>query len=238
MANTMIKSTCDKMFLNWSGGKDCTMALFHLLEKKQPVDFLFTTLSKETNRVSMHGTSKELITRQAMSLGIHSRKLYLPVEMSMEVYNKHLLYEMKLMQAREINTAVFGDIFLEDLKEYREKQLSFVGMKAVFPLWKRDTKELISEFIDKGFKAIIVCVNAKKLDRSFIGRTIDKDFINDLPADVDVCGENGEYHSFVYDGPIFNKRINFELGETVIKQYTSVDGNHDSEFYFLDLKHS
>lgn len=228
----------DKMFLNWSGGKDCTMALFHLLEQKQPVDFLFTTLSKETNRVSMHGTSKELITRQAMSLGIHSRKLYLPVEMNMEVYNKHLLYEMELMKLRGIHSAVFGDIFLEDLKEYREKQLSSVGMKAVFPLWKRDTKELINEFIDKGFKAVIVCVNAKKLDKSYIGRTIDKDFINDLPSDVDVCGENGEYHSFVYDGPIFNKKINFELGETVIKQYPSVDGSHDSEFYFLDLKHS
>ncbi|MDP2387373.1 MAG: diphthine--ammonia ligase [Bacteroidota bacterium] len=226
-----------KLFLNWSGGKDCTMALFKLLEQKQSVDFLFTTLSKETNRVSMHGTSKELITRQAMSLGIHSRKLYLPVEMNMEVYNKHLLHEMKLMQAREINTAVFGDVFLEDLKEYREKQLASIGMKAVFPLWKRDTRELITEFIDRGFKAVIVCVNAKKLNKSFIGRTIDKDFVNELPDDVDVCGENGEYHSFVYDGPIFNKKINFELSETVRKHYASVDGGHDSEFYFLNIKH-
>jgi uncharacterized protein (TIGR00290 family) len=228
----------EKMFLNWSGGKDCTMALFKLKEQKQQVDFLFTTLSSETKRVSMHGTSKELITRQAMALNMHSRKLYLPKEVNMEVYGKHIAHEMKLMQARGINIAAFGDIFLEDLKQYREQQLAEIGMKAVFPLWKQDTKTLINEFIDKGFKAIIVCVNAKKLDKSFVGRTIDKAFINDLPSDVDVCGENGEYHSFVYDGPMFANSVNLELGETVLKHYPSSDGSHDSDFYFLDVKHT
>jgi uncharacterized protein (TIGR00290 family) len=225
------------VFLNWSGGKDCSLALHRLRKQGVKVEFLFTTLSKETNRVSMHGVPKELITRQAMSLGIHSRKMYLPASESAELYNKLMQHEMQLMQARGLNTAVFGDIFLEDLKTYREEQLKAVGMNALFPLWKEKPKQLITEFIDSGFKAIVVCVNAGKLDPSFIGREINREFIRDLPAGVDVCGENGEFHTFVYDGPVFSTPVQFTKGETVLKHYPSADGNHDSDFYFLDLKH-
>lgn len=227
----------DKVFLNWSGGKDCTLALYRFKKQNIPVDFLFTTLSKETNRVSMHGTPKELITRQALSLGIHSRKMYLPSSFDINVYNKFIQHEMQLMQARGINTAAFGDIFLEDLKQYREEQLNKIGMKTLFPLWKEDPKNIIEEFIGSGFKAIIVCVNAKKLSKDFVGREITRELINDLPADVDVCGENGEFHSFVFDGPIFKNKITFTKGEIVLKHYPSLDGLHDSDFYFIDINH-
>jgi uncharacterized protein (TIGR00290 family) len=226
-----------KVFLNWSGGKDCSLALHRLRQQNYNVEFLFTTLAKDTKRVSMHGVSKELITRQAMSLGIHSRKMYLPASNDLELYNKLMRHEMQLMQARGLNTAAFGDIFLEDLKKYREEQLHAIGMQTVFPLWKEDPKKLILELIDSSFKAIVVCVNAKKLDASFLGRTIDRGFISDLPAGVDVCGENGEFHTFVYDGPGFATPIRFTKGETVLKHYPSADGSHDSDFYFLDLQH-
>ncbi len=228
----------EPVFLNWSGGKDCSLALHRLKKKNIPISFLFTTLSKETNRVSMHGTPKELITRQALSLGIHSRKMYLPSSSDLDLYNKLMYHEMQLMQARGLNTAVFGDIFLEDLKLYREEQLAKLGMKSLFPLWKENPKDIINEFIDSGFKAIIVCANAAKLDKSFVGREITKELINELPSNVDVCGENGEFHTFVYDGPIFCTPIKFNVGEIVLKHYPSADGAHDTDFYFLDVNHA
>jgi len=227
----------EKVFLNWSGGKDCSLALHRLKKQGIPIDFLFTTLSKETTRVSMHGTPKELITRQAMSIGIPSRKLYLPGSSDLTLYNKMMRHEMQLMQSRGINTAVFGDIFLEDLKKYREEQLQAIGMNSVFPLWKEESKKLIEEFIDAGFKAIIVCVNAKKLSRDIVGKELNRSLINELPADVDVCGENGEFHTFVYDGPIFTQPIRFITREIVLKHYPSSTGTHDSDFYFLDINH-
>jgi uncharacterized protein (TIGR00290 family) len=134
--------------------------------------------------------------------------------------------------------AAFGDIFLEDLKIYREQQLASFNLQAVFPIWKRDTKQLIQDFISLGFKAILICVNASKLNQSFVGRIIDKDFINDLPEDVDPCGENGEFHTFCFDGPIFRKPITFEIGETVYREYDAPSGQNENSklgFWFCDL---
>ena len=213
-------------FINWSGGKDCTFALHQLLEEnKYKPEFLFTTCSREFNRVSMHGVRKELITRQGFSLGIHSRKLYVPQDHTIETYNKHMYHEMLLMKQRGIEHAVFGDIFLEDLKKYREERLSEVGLKGVFPLWKKDTKELLKNFIALGYKTIIICINANRLNRSFLGRTIDEQFLTDLPTDVDCCGENGEFHTFVYDGPIFKTPIPIVTGESDRKS-TRLNSSH------------
>jgi uncharacterized protein (TIGR00290 family) len=125
---------------------------------------------------------------------------------------------------------IFGDIFLEDLRTYREEQLSPLGLNIHFPLWKRDTKELLTEFLDLGFKTIIVCVKASLLDKEFAGKIIDKDFVKELPIAVDACGENGEFHTFVFDGPIFKSPVKFSIGEKVYREYASPKNNDDTCF--------
>ena len=125
-----------------------------------------------------------------------------------------------------VNSVVFGDIFLEDLRKYREDNLAKIGMEGIFPLWKSDTAELARTFIDLGFKAIITCIDSNILDRSFVGRVFDEHFLSELPGGVDPCGENGEFHSFVYDGPLFRERITYKKGQIVLR---------DNRFYFCDL---
>ena len=153
-----------------------------------------------------------------------------------------MLDKVNTLKAAGCSKAIFGDIFLEDLKIYREQKLKEAGIECIFPLWQIDTNELIKEFIDAGFKAVVVCVNEQYLDESFCGRMIDKSFVNDLPSTVDVCGENGEFHSFVFDGPVFNQPIQFTKGDVVYKKYKApkpADDNNDHPadygFYFCDL---
>ena len=172
-------------------------------------------------------------------------KLVTTLNSDVDRVSMHGLREELLVAAGNTHS-IFGDIFLEDLKAYREEQLEKAGLKAVFPLWKRNTLELIHSFIDHGFKAITVCVNAKHLDKSFVGRLIDKQFIDDLPEDVDPCGENGEFHTFVYDGPIFKTPIDFSIGEKVLRGYEPSESDDDNcfsddqkswdtKFWFCDL---
>jgi uncharacterized protein (TIGR00290 family) len=139
------------------------------------------------------------------------------------------------LQADGFTVAAFGDIFLEDLRRYREEKLASVGLTAVFPLWKRDTRELMHEFIDLGFRAIVVCVSLKNLDASFVGRELSREFLRDLPTAVDPCGENGEFHTFCFAGPIFRQPIAFQVGEVAIRNYPSPDGGAAYEFAFQDL---
>jgi uncharacterized protein (TIGR00290 family) len=223
-----------KAFMNWSGGKDCTLALHKTISQKQfSVDFLFTTVSRSFQRVSMHGLRKELITRQALSIGIPSRKLYLPESSNTGIYDKLMDAEMQLMKERGIHHSIFGDIFLEDLKAYREEKLKAANISGHFPLWKRDTKEVLNEFISLGYKTIIVSLDKQKLDESFLGRELNSEFLNALPENVDPCGENGEFHTFTYAGPIFKQPVNFTKGEIVKKEYS-----HEGkvfEYAFLDL---
>lgn len=193
----------------------------------------------------MHGVREELLDTQAEAIGIPLQKLILSEQPSMQEYETYMMKTMHKLHDESFTHSVFGDIFLEDLKVYRETQLAKAGMTAVFPLWKRDTSELIHEFIDLGFKTIIVCVNEKYLDKSFCGRLIDKEFIKDLPANVDVCGENGEFHTFVYEGPIFKNPVAFTKGEVVYKKYEPPKNASDTcftkedptqyGFYFCDL---
>ena len=221
----------EKVYINWSSGKDAAFALYKIQkEQKFKVEKLVTTINSEVGRVSMHGLRKELLIKQAESLQIPLQIIELNGNVSMQTYNAIMKAEVSKLIAEGFTQCVFGDIFLEDLKEYREKQLAEVGLKAVFPLWDKNTRELMEEFIAEGFKAITVCVNAKLLDKSFCGRIIDEQFISDLPENVDPCGENGEFHSFVFDGPNFKNPVNFEIGKIVEKHFSPNEDKRDDCF--------
>ena len=222
---------------NWSGGKDSALALYHTLRNSQfEVKHLLTSVNSETNRISMHGVRLSLLQKQAESIGIPLSLLSLLGEISMEEYDQLMADKMQGFLDAGISTSIFGDIFLEDLKQYREQKLAQVGLKGDFPLWQRNTKELVNEFISLGFKTIVVSVDGSKLDQSFVGRIIDESFLNDLPENVDPCGENGEFHSFVFEGPIFKKPIRFERGEVVGKEYKlSKETGETVTYWFQDL---
>lgn len=230
-----------KAIFNWSSGKDSALALYKIMQENNlEITSLLTSINKEYQRISMHGVHVSLLEQQEASLGIPLIKMELPKEPSMEEYREIMGNTMTSIQSQGITHSVFGDIFLEDLRAYREEQLQSIGMKAVFPLWKQDTTRLIHEFLDLGFKTIVTCVNETYLDKSFAGRIIDKDFITDLPSTVDPCGENGEFHTFTFDGPIFKKPVQFEIGEIVKKTYPKpkTDNNTEEEeyvFWFCDL---
>lgn len=230
-----------KAIFNWSSGKDSSLALFKIIqENKYEITSLLTSINKEFQRISMHGVPVSLLEKQAESLGFPLIKMELPKEPSMEEYRSIMDKTMSHIQSMGVTASVFGDIFLEDLRQYREEHLNTIGMEAVFPLWKKDTLELIHEFIDLGFKTIVTCVNETYLDKSFAGRVIDRDFIRDLPGHVDPCGENGEFHTFTFEGPVFKKPVIFEIGETVKKTYPrpKTDSEEEGEyiFWFCDLK--
>ena len=225
----------ERAALSFSGGKDSVLALHYVLkESRYKVDYLFVSISRLYQRVSMHGIRKELITRQGMALGIRTRKMYLPENISMEMYQKIMEAEMQLMKERGIHTMIFGDIFLEDLKQYREEQLNSIGMKAVFPLWKMDTVELYKTFVTLGYKAKIVSVNLKKLGKEFLGKELSLELLKEFPKGIDVCGENGEFHTFVYDGEIFQHPVSFKSGEIMERNY--VHNGEEHPYAFLDLK--
>tara|TARA_B100000809_G_scaffold149298_1_gene146793 strand:- start:6426 stop:7193 length:768 start_codon:yes stop_codon:yes gene_type:complete len=217
-----------KAYFNWSTGKDSALALYKIMQAKEfEIGTLLTNVNAEFGRVSMHGLREELLDEQVKNIGLPLQKIYFPGDVTMSLYDEIMKEAMQNILEEKYEHAVFGDIFLEDLKAYRNTKLVEVGLEGVYPLWKKETKTLLQEFLDLGFKAITVCVNAKLLDESFVGRIIDKNFIDDLPQGVDVCGENGEFHTFVFDGPIFNKPVAFKIGEKVLKTYTA--NSEDSE---------
>lgn len=235
-------------YMNWSGGKDSSLALYKVQKgKKYDIKYLLTSVNKIHNRISMHGVRTELLKQQANSTGIPLKLIELPEQPGMKVYEKKMEIKLGELKKEQIRHAIFGDIFLEDLRKYRESKLNSLGFKAIFPLWKIPTRKIMDEFIEHGFKAIIVCVNDRYLDRSFCGRIIDKSFVRDFPDSVDVCGEYGEYHSFVFDGPIFKKPVPFKIGETVYREYRKPENSDDEcfksvnreqdkyGFYFCDL---
>jgi uncharacterized protein (TIGR00290 family) len=216
----------EKTLVSWSGGKDSCMALQEVLsDQRYQVVALLTTLTRDYERISMHGVRRTLLERQAESLGLRLHTLYISRGASNEEYESRMKEAIALYRADLVDSIVFGDLFLEDIKQYREQFLDSLGMRGVFPIWKADTSELIKRFIRSGYKARITCVDPKVLDASFAGRLIDEELLAELPDDVDPCGENGEFHSFVYNGPIFKEEVKVTIGETVLR-----DG-----FYFCDL---
>jgi len=189
---------------NWSGGKDSTLALHHALQDPSLIiRNLLTTVNDGFDRVSMHGVRSSLLIEQAECIGIDLIQVRLPEMPGMDVYEKAMDKQMNALRQAGITHSIYGDIFLEDLRTYRENKLAEIGMQALFPLWKRNTKELIKEFLTLGYKTVVVCAQDGLAD--FCGRVIDDNFINDLPEGIDPCGENGEFHTFVFDGPIFKQ---------------------------------
>ena len=210
----MMKS---KVVFCWSGGKDSALALYKVFqENKYEVVALLTTLNAQFKRVSMHGVREELLDKQAVSIGLPLLKMFVNEGTNAE-YEKTMETLLLQYKALGVSKVIFGDIFLEDLRTYRENNLAKVGLTAEFPLWKRDTKELIKEFLSKDFKTITCCVNDAYLGEDRVGEEITEEFIKKLPANVDPCGENGEYHTFCYDGPIFKTPIKFTVGEKIYK---------------------
>ena len=217
----------EKVILSWSGGKDSAMALYELQKTNSyDISALLTTVTKDYDRISMHGVRRLLLERQAEALGVPLLKVYITKDASNDEYEKEMREKLVDRRSNGNLSVAFGDIFLEDLKKYREENLSRIGMKGIFPIWKRDTTELANTFTNLGFKAVVTCVDSKVLDKEFVGRVYDKQFLADLPPGADPCGENGEFHSFVYDGPIFRDKIAFTTGEVVLR---------DKRFYFCDL---
>ena len=186
---------------------------------------MLTTVTEGHERISIHGVRRELLRRQAESLRLPLHEVLIPPQCVNPIYETRMEEALRMHLAQGVRKVAFGDIFLQDLRIYRENNLARLGMEALFPLWKRDTRELISAFHKTGFRAISVCIDGKLLDSSFAGRGLDESFFRDLPMGVDPCGENGEFHTFVFDGPIFHRPIPFTVGETV---------QRDS-FFFCDL---
>lgn len=226
-----------KVYFNWSTGKDSALALYYLLQnEKYQVHQLLTSVNSAYDRVTMHGLRRSLMQAQIEALDIPFTTVELPETTDMETYARLMKESVEQVKAKGCTTAGFGDIFLEDLRAYREKQLEEVGIDCVFPLWKKDTTELMSEFLSLGFKAIVVCVNAQLLDESFVGRELNASFLSDLPKNVDPCGENGEFHTFCYDGPIFKLPIDFEIGEKTYREYPAPSENEPNYgYWFCDL---
>ncbi len=205
-----------KTLLSWSGGKDSALSLYEIQKASDySVAALLTTITEDYDRISMHGVRRVLLEWQAEALGLPLQKIYIPKDATNGVYESRLRAFLEAGLRAGIDTVAFGDIFLEDLRQYREKNLAQLGLQGLFPIWKRDSHELASSFLELGFKAVVVCVDTSVLDASFAGRVFDEEFLRDLPGNVDPCGENGEFHSFVVDGPNFKQQIGHMLGEVV-----------------------
>lgn len=217
-----------KTLFAWSGGKDSARALYELKKTGEyEILALLTTITEDYDRISMHGVRRNLLEQQAKSLGFPLEKVYITKNSSNEEYEAKMKDKLTYYQGRGASSVVFGDIFLEDLKRYREKNLSKIGMKGIFPIWERNTTDLAHTFIRLEFKAVITCVDSTySLDERFVGRVFDEQFLSELPAGVDPCGENGEFHSFVFAGPIFSESVKFKRSDIVLR---------DNRFFFCDL---
>ena len=202
----------------WSGGKDSAMALHTLLQRTDvQIVALLTTVTEGYERISMHGVRRELLHRQAQSIGLPLHEVRIPPQCVNPIYEARMEDALRIHYDQGVRKVAFGDIFLEDLRAYREKNLARIGMTALFPIWKRDTRELIRSFHASKFRAVSVCIDSKVLAPSFAGRELDDSFFRDLPPHADPCGENGEFHTFVFDGPIFHSPIPVRNGEVVTR---------------------
>jgi len=214
------------ILLAWSGGKDSAMALYEL--RRMPdveIAGLLTTVTEGYDRISMHGVRRALLERQAESLGLALERVDIPPDCPNQVYETRMQEVLERFQRRGVETVAFGDLFLEEIRRYRETNLAKIGMSGIFPVWGRNTRELLGDFLALGFKGVVVCVDTRQIPAAFAGRMIDDAFLCDLPSHADPCGENGEFHTFVFDGPLFKETIAFRTGEVVVR----------GQFSFCDL---
>jgi uncharacterized protein (TIGR00290 family) len=218
----------EQIIFAWSSGKDSAMALQELQNSaRYDIVALLSTVTQDYQRVSMHGVRKELLQQQSRSIGLPLEIVYIPQNSDNKEYEQRMHKALLGFQAKGVNSVAFGDIFLAGIREYREANLAKVGMRGVFPLWKKDTLALARAFIEQGFKAYITCVDSQTLDQRFSGRLYDQELLAELPDGVDPCGENGEFHSFVFDGPLFSSPLKVKKGEVVCRE---------NRFYFCDLE--
>lgn len=214
-----------RALVSWSGGKDCAWALERLRGWDVEIVALLTTINERFDRVSMHGVRRELVEEQSRSIGIPLWVAPLPWPCSNDRYEEVMAAMCRRAVDAGIDAVVFGDLFLQDVRSYRERMLAGTGLEPLFPLWKAPTAALAREMLAHGLRARIACIDRRVLDRSFAGREYDASFVADLPPGADPCGENGEFHSFVYDGPMFRHPIAIEPGEF----------HEDGDFTFADL---
>jgi uncharacterized protein (TIGR00290 family) len=228
-----------KISVSWSGGKDSSLMLWHVLANEQfETVELHTLLNKEINRVGLHGTHKDLIQAQADSIGLTIKFIYTEASSNNTNYESAMNSYYSECKKIGISHIAFGDIFLEDLKSYRDVMLSENGLTGYYPLWKQKTDDLAHQFIDNRFKTIICASDSKKFRPSITGLEFNAQLLTMLPENVDPCGENGEFHSFCFDGPIYKNPIPIKLGEIETHHYNFLDENGDtikSSFEFIDL---
>ena len=216
-----------RLIVSWSGGKDSTSALYNILRLGEyEVISLMCTVTEEYDRISVHGVRRELLIKQADSLGIDLNVIYIPKNCTNKQYESSIESALVNFRKNGINMVLFGDIYLEDVKIYRDKFLDKLSMRAIYPLWLRDSNELANDFIESGFRAITTCVDSTQLGKEFAGMEYNNEFLRNLPHDCDPCGENGEFHTFVYEGPIFKNKIEVNKGKTIMR---------DKRFYYTDL---
>jgi uncharacterized protein (TIGR00290 family) len=229
-----------KAALFWSGGKDSAFAL-HNIQINYPemeVMCLITTLNQDYKRISMHGIREELLDKQAEAVGISLQKMWVTNDPTNITYERELNRILSQLKDSGIENIVFGDIFLEDLKQYRDNILQKHGLTGIYPLWKKESVQLIYDFISSGFRALTCCISNNYLDKTWLGKEINEAFILDLPSTVNPCGENGEFHTFCFDGPIFSSGIRFNLGDELFKplsiQTTGI--KKDEGFWYVDIE--
>ena len=227
-----------KVVLFWSAGKDSAMALHNLLNDESfELVALVTTLNEEYKRISMHGIPEQLLDRQCEALGLPVIKMWVPNLPDNNSYEYFFLELCEDLKEKGVEFLAFGDIHLKDLRKYREDLVNRGGLKAYFPIWNISTLKLMNNFIANDFKAITCCINTSILSADWLGRELDTNFIADIPTEVDLCGENGEYHTFCYAGPIFKNSIPYQTGEIVFKplKINQVKGGSETGFLFLDI---
>jgi uncharacterized protein (TIGR00290 family) len=209
----------------WSGGKDSCVALHELLKAGRRVAALLTTVTADSGRISMHGVRRELLERQAAALGLPLVEAPIPKDASNDAYETAMKAALLPFRRAGVAEVAFGDLFLEQIRAYRDALMARFGMRPLYPVWGRDTAAFVDDFIDAGFRAIVICVDGGRLPPDFAGREIDRAFVADLPTGIDPCGENGDFHSFVFDGPLFREPVRFTAGELVSR----------GPFWFRDL---
>jgi uncharacterized protein (TIGR00290 family) len=229
----------NKAVVFWSGGKDAAMALYRAIQNPEiQVVGLVTTLNKEVNETAVHKIPEAVLERQAQQTGLPLRKMWVNAMPDNLEYEQALSEVYSQLKEEGINTVIYGDIFLEDIKTYREGLLQKAGLRPMFPLWKMDPAKLMKDFVNSGFKAIVCQVNSAALTGDYLGRELNSHFLDDLPGGVDPAGENGEYHTFCFDGPVFKEPVNFK---TVARHFSSLplsskDQRDTHTFGYIDIR--
>ena len=224
--------TRKKAVFNWSGGKDSALALHKIIEENNyEVIALLTTINEETQKSSMHSIPLEILQKQAKSIGIPLHTAIFSKDL--KNYDEKMTEVVNHFKKQDVMSFIFGDIFLSDVKAYRESKLNPLGIEVIEPLWDKTSDEIMHEFLLSGIKTKIIVTDASKLESNYIGKIIDEDFVKSYPDGLDICGENGEYHSLAYDGPLFKEKVDFEIsGITKISHDFKLDTGETKTFYY------